>query len=328
MNKLSILYGVYPWAMVCPGGGERQLFAYQKHLEAIGSVDITLYDQWDPKLEGAKIFHFFSVMPGSFQLCEYMKGLGLKLVISPNLWVTKDTMYDYPHDQIWPLINLADRIIVNSWKEAYSLAEVYGMPLDKFRVVYNGVENEYFEPVVDLSFIDKFELDVNGYLLNVANIEPRKNQLKFIEAMLDVDTELKLVIVGHIRDEEYARKVFELGRGRVIHVGPLEYGSTILKSAFTCSKAFVMPSALETPSIAALEATASGIPVLITKEGSTEEYFEGSAVFIDPNNIESMVRGLGEILSNNNKVAPLSRKYSWENVVDDLYNYYDELLNE
>ncbi|AYV21220.1 glycosyltransferase [Vibrio mediterranei] len=328
MSKPSIIFGVYPWAMVCPGGGERQLLAYKRHLEANHEISVHLFDQWTPNIEGAGIFHFFSVMPGSFQLCEYMKNRGLKLVISPNLWVTTDTMYDYPHDQIWPLMNLADRIIVNSWQEAYSLAEVYGMPIDKFRVVYNGVENGYFEPIVDSSFLDAFGLKKNGYLLNVANIEPRKNQLKFIESMLKAETDLKLAIVGHVRDESYAQKVFDVGGSKVVHVGALEYGSTVLKSAFTNSRAFVMPSTLETPSIAALEASASRIPVLITKEGSTTEYFDKSAIFVDPNSIESMVHGIKNLLSEEHPLEPLSHRFSWSNVVNDLYEHYLELLDE
>lgn len=326
MNKLSVLFGVYPWAMVCPGGGERQLLAYKSHLEANYELDVRLFDQWSPSLSGAKIFHFFSVMPGSYQLCEYMKNIGLKLVISPNLWVTKETMYDYPHDQIWPLINLADRIIVNSWQEAYSLAEVYGMPIEKFRVVYNGVENEYFEPVGDSSFVDAFGLEKNSYLLNVANVEPRKNQLKFVKGMLEVDKSLKLVIVGNVRDEDYAREVFEVGGSNVIHIGPLEYGSNMLKSAFTNSRAFVMPSTLETPSIAALEASASGIPILITNVGSTTEYFENNAIFIDPDDIESIVSGIATLISEEHKCEPLSRQFSWSSVVNDLYKHYLELL--
>ena len=327
-SNISVLFDVYPWAMVCPGGGERQLMAYKKHLEKDCNVDVSLFDQWNPDIEQKDIFHFFSVMPGSFQLCEYMKNKGLKLVISPNLWVTKETMYDYPHDEIWPLINLADRVIVNSWAEAHSLAEVYGMEINKFRVVYNGVEDDYFERFGDSCFSEKYGLAKQSYLLNVANIEPRKNQLKFVEAMIESEADTKLVIVGNIRDEAYAKKVLELGGDRVLYVGPLEYGSSMLKSAFSGSRGFVMPSTLETPSIAALEASASGIPVLITSEGSTQEYFGDDTIFVNPFNSDSIALGISQLLSDRHRPKPLSRRFSWENVVRELHMHYTELLEQ
>ena len=68
--SVKVLYGVYPWAFDCPGGGERQLMAYKRHLEMQG-VQVGLYDQWDPRIRNYDIFHFFSAMPGSIQLCDF-----------------------------------------------------------------------------------------------------------------------------------------------------------------------------------------------------------------------------------------------------------------
>ena len=36
MKKIKVLFGVYPWAFDCPGGGERQLLAYKEHLTNMG----------------------------------------------------------------------------------------------------------------------------------------------------------------------------------------------------------------------------------------------------------------------------------------------------
>ena len=84
---------MYPWAFDCPGGGEKQLLAYKKHLDT-NKYQVSFFNQWERIDTENKIFHFFSVMPGSIQLCSYERK-GAKLVISPNLWVTPETKDKY-----------------------------------------------------------------------------------------------------------------------------------------------------------------------------------------------------------------------------------------
>jgi glycosyltransferase involved in cell wall biosynthesis len=45
---------------------------------------------------------------------------------------------------------------------------------------------------------------------------------------------------------------------------------------------FVLPSLLETPGLAALEAAAQGAKIVITAEGATQEYFGPHAEYVDP----------------------------------------------
>ena len=70
--KQNILFGAYPWAFDCPGGGERQLMAWKSHLENLGH-SVSLFDPWGEIPKSTSIFHFFSVMPGSIQLCDLLK---------------------------------------------------------------------------------------------------------------------------------------------------------------------------------------------------------------------------------------------------------------
>jgi glycosyltransferase involved in cell wall biosynthesis len=328
MKKLKILFSVYPWAFDCPGGGERQLLAYKNHLEKLG-IEVSLYNQWDPNIKEYDIFHFFSVMPGSFQLCEYIKNQGLKLFISPNLWVTPETKYNYPHDEIKKLLNIADKIVVNSNLEAQALSEVYELPLSTFCIIYNGVEDKFFNEINAELFIDKYNLTNTKYILNVANIEPRKNQLNFLKALKKFP-DLKLVTVGHIRDEKYANECFSLSNDQFIFIGSLPYGSDLLSSAYRKCEFFAMPSTLETPSIAALEAAAVGSNILITEIGSTKEYFMDKAEYISPNNIESIEIAISNLLERkNNELSNLIKSfYSWEKVCEKLKIEYIESLGE
>ncbi|AVF37024.1 glycosyltransferase family 4 protein [Rahnella sikkimica] len=327
-GKHNVIFGVYPWAFDCPGGGERQLMAWKFHLESQGH-NIRLYDPWKPVPEESKIFHFFSVMPGSFQLCEYFKNKGYALVITPNLWVTPETKWNYPHDDIQRLISITDRVVVNSLLEAQALSEVYNIDITRFRVVYNGVEQSFFQPAHPELFRAYSGLENKRYLLNVANVESRKNQLLFLEALKNYP-DLTLVVIGHARDAEYLEECKRVGKEQFHYIGPLEYGSELLRSAMAGSEAFVMPSTLETPSIAALEAAASGCRILVTKVGSTTEYFGEKAIYIEPDSIQSMSDGIRQIFMM--PVGCLRERihdeFTWGNVICDLEKVYTELLSE
>ena len=320
---MRVLIGSYPWAFDCPGGGERQLCAYHEHLRALG-VTVNLFDQWKPEFREHDIFHFFSVMPGSFQLCEHAKKQGLRLVISPNLWVTEETKYWYPHDEIKRLLAIADRVVVNSKLEAESLAGVYELPLERFSVVYNGVEDMFLGVADGRDFKSRYGLENQRYLLNVANIESRKNQLRLIDAIKKFP-DLKLVVIGLARDEGYRDECFKLAGDQLIFIGDLPYGSPLLRSAYAGCEAFVMPSTLETPSIAALEAAATGAKIVITSVGSTTEYFAGHAEYVSPDSSQSISEAIGRVLQSTGGAELKNRignKFTWRTIANDLREVY------
>lgn len=328
MSRLKVLFGVYPWAFNCPGGGERQLIAYRNHLTELG-VEVSLYNQWEPNIKDYDIFHFFSVMPGSFQLCEYIKNQGLKLFISPNLWVTEETKYNYPHDEIKKLLHIADKIVVNSHIEALELSKVYELPLNVFAVVYNGVEKDFFHMAPKNDFVETYNLQNTKYILNIANIEPRKNQLIFLKALKNFP-DYKLVVIGHVRDDQYYQECISEAEDQLVFIGSLEYNSKLLHSAIGGCEFFAMPSTLETPSIAALEAAASSKKILITQEGSTKEYFKEFATYIDPTDIESMKSGIEDTIAKTSDKTlsnHIEKHFSWDIVCKSLQSCYKKTMN-
>ena len=295
--------------------------AYRNHLPSVG-MTANLYDQWNPCISDYEIFHFFSVMPGSIQLCDHIKKQGLPVVISPNLWVTPQTRDIYPHQDIASLLPIADAIVVNSDMEGEALSEVYSLPRSRFKTVYNGVEEDFFESADPDLFTTKFDIR-SKFILNVANVEPRKNQLAFIKALKSFP-DLVLITVGLIRDQEYARQCSEAGGSQFRFVGPLPYNSPILRSGIAGCSFFAMPSTLETPSIAALEAAVGGAPILITHEGSTTEYFGESVVYIDPNSVDSIRMGIAEVAVRLHQPMKTS-DFLWRSVIGNLANVYRDL---
>jgi glycosyltransferase involved in cell wall biosynthesis len=318
---MKILFSTYPAAFQTPGGGEVQLLEYKKNISNI-NLEVDFFDQWKSKIKQYDLLHFFSCMPGSEHFLHYVKSLGIPIFISPNLWVTEETKSNYPFEQIQSQLNMVDRVVCNSKAECELLSKVFEVPIEKFICVYNGVEEIFFESIDPRIFRDRYQLE-SPFILNVANIEPRKNQLNLIKAIKKFP-EYKLVIMGGIRDREYANQVITEGGSQLLIIERQEHGSEIQRSAYAACDLFALPSTLETPGLAALEAGACGAPVLITQEGCTQEYFDEFAVYIDPNCVDSIASGINSAFSrpSSELSSLIRRRFTWKEVVKSLVQHY------
>jgi glycosyltransferase involved in cell wall biosynthesis len=134
-----------------------------------------------------------------------------------------------------------------------------------------------------------------------------------------------LLIVGNVREPGYAESVFAEGGERVRFVGPLEHDDPLLASAYAACSAFVLPSTLETPGLAALEAAAAGAPIVITGEGSTREYFGDMAHYVDPLDADDMRRKIEAALAagpNPRLPALVASRFTWPVVTAALADVY------
>ena len=319
---MKVLFATYPMAFHTPGGGEIQLLAYRKHLPAHG-VDVSLFDPWNPRFLDHDVVHFFSCVGGSVHFCNFVKQLGLPLVVSSSLWVTDATKHLYPIDEIRHQFSLADRVVANSDIECDTLAQVFQLPREKFVTVYNGVEEAFYKPVSPELFRDHFNIR-EPFLLNVGNIEPRKNQLALMHAMKSIP-ELKVVLIGHQRDPEYARACLEAGGSQVMYLGALPHESPLLRSAYSACEAFCLPSTLETPGLAALEAHAAGSRLAVTRVGSTEEYFADHVSYLAPEDVSSITQSIRQALTIERTSVRPERDLRWQAVLSPLKELYASL---
>lgn len=321
---MKVLFATYPMAFHTPGGGEIQLLAYQKHLPTYG-VEVTLFDPWNPRFLGHDIVHFFSCVGGSTHFCSFVKQLGLPLVVSSSLWITEQTKQQYPIDEIRVQLDLADCVVTNSDMECETLTSLFSLPREKFVTVYNGVDEIFFEEGKPELFRQHFGID-GRFILNVGNIEPRKNQFKLAEAM-KAFPDIKLVLIGHARDPEYLEQVLQVDGTKVIYLGAIPHDSPLLRSAYKSCELFVLPSSLETPGLAALEAAAQGAILVLTREGSCTEYFGKNAIYVDPFSNESIRQGINQALGE----GPAARdqnsmdKYLWSKTLQNLVDTYQTM---
>jgi glycosyltransferase involved in cell wall biosynthesis len=330
---MKVCFNTYPWAFDTPGGGERQMQFYRAALlrgtRRWPSLSVERFDMWNPGFREVNLLHFFSCMPGTKDFLSYSKEvLRIPLVVSPNFWPDPEGWKKNGTDSaIKSILWLADIIVVNSYIEEDALCRLCKIDSSKIRIVPNAVENCFFDPVSPDLFRDAYEIH-GPFVLNVANVEPRKNQLAFLKS-LKAFPDLQLITIGGVRESWYLDACKEEGGEQFRLVEPLPPGSEMLRSAMAGCEFFAMPSLRETPSIASLEAGAAGARILTTELGSPAEYFKQHAVYVDPYNLDSMRESIEAVLARprgNALSERIRRLYRWDVVVESLVNCYSEVL--
>lgn len=322
---MNILYNTYPIAYHTPGGGEVQLDCYYKYVNMKSGFFVEKYNQWDPNFGKFDLVHFFSLMGGSNPFCSFIKHVGLPLAVTTSLWVNERNFYNYPIDEIREQMNYADKLIVNSNLEADNLREYFNIDPGKFFTVYNAVSSKFFEDISDQLFREHFNI-YDRFLLCVGNIEERKNQILLAKAIHQFP-DYKLVIIGHIRQKNYFEELLKVASDQLIYLGPVDNNSDILVSAYRACDLFVLPSLLETPGLASLEAAAAGAKIVITEVGSAKEYFDDRATYCNPYSLESLSNAISvEIKHERNCVDLIKDNYTWERQTDRLTQVYLEMV--
>jgi glycosyltransferase involved in cell wall biosynthesis len=254
--------------------------------------------------------------------CNYVRQRGLPLVVSSSLWITPETAHLYPIDEIRAQLTLADVIVTNSDRESDQLARLLGLPRQRFMTVMNGFDPRFAEPQDPRLFRTAFGIE-GRFILNVGNIEPRKNQLGLVRAL--AGHPVPLVLLGQKRDEGYAARVLAEGGSQVRYIGVLDHADPRLASALAACSAFVLPSTLETPGLAALEAAAAGAAVVVTSQGSTRDYFGDAARYVDPGDPHDIRRGIDQALSappDPALKAHVASRFGWPRVTERLPEAY------
>lgn len=326
---MKVVFNTYPMAFHTPGGGEMQLLKYKENLPKFG-VNVDFFNLWDPHFLDYDLVHFFSLMGGSSPFCHFVKSLKLPLVITSSLWITEETKHLYPFDHIKHQLSFADRVITNSHLESKQMASVFDMALEKFSVVYNGIDPIFKERVSPDLFKKHFNIDF-PFVLNVANVESRKNQLNLIQAMKQFP-DIKLITIGHARVPEYLKSCIEAGGDQFIFLGPLLHDSELLRSAYAACEVFALPSTLETPGLAALEAAASGAKVVVTAVGAAPEYFDEGVIYVnDPLSVDEIANSLKQAMDapvqrNAEFATKIQTQFEWSTVVKKLVDVYRLVL--
>lgn len=190
------------------------------------------------------------------------------------------------------------------------------------RVIPNGVDTKQFSP--DYSGEDNLKL------LVVARLVERKRVQDAIKALEGLEAELVIIGKGP-KKEELMELADRLGvRHKVVFKGYVKHSE--LDKHYSSADVFVLPSLNEGMSNTVLEALASGMPIIVTETGGTEELVDENGFVVDkksPDQIRERIRsylGNRELLKQQGRASrKIAENMSWDNVADSYVNVYNEV---
>lgn len=191
-------------------------------------------------------------------------------------------------------------VICNSRMVRDDIARRFAVPEHKLRVIYNGVDLESFHPRLrndqGQALRRKSGLDSSTpVMLFVGSGFERKGLPTLLRAMPGMRRkDAKLLVVGRDKQEAVMRKLAQtLGiEGRVYFLGP----QTDVRPYYGAADIFVLPTRYDPFPNAALEALASGLPLVTTGNcGAAELVTAGSGAVVGVDDARALADRLDEL---------------------------------
>jgi len=256
------------------GGLQIQIERTKAALEERG-IEVEFLRWWDASQTGDLIHFFGRANPSHI---EFAHAKGLKYVMSDlltgqgsrsrHLLTLQATMEKSLRAVIppvllanfrWDAYQQADAVILLTEWEAEIVRILFDPPAGKLHVVPNGVEKEFFRPA------DHAERRC-AELVCTATITPRKRVLELAEAAALARTPLRILGAPYGQDDAYYARFLAVcaqADGIIRYDGPV-HDRPELARIYRNARGFVLLSTMESLSLSALEAAASGCPLLLS----------------------------------------------------------------
>lgn len=230
----------------------------------------------------------------------------------------------------------ADVIVAISEQTKRDIIDYYQINPEKIEVVYQDsddifkvkLEEEQLEAIKEKYDIHK------KYLLCVATIAERKNQLMLIKAFHKLHlSDYELILVGgksaYQKQIESYLQEHSLSNVKIFNKVPFED----LPALYQASSLFVYPSLFEGFGIPIVEALHAGIPVIAATGSCLEEAGGRGAMYADPNDLNDLSSKILQVLSNKSLQKQMIfegqqhvEKFSSENIAKQLISIYQKTI--
>jgi D-inositol-3-phosphate glycosyltransferase len=233
-----------------------------------------------------------------------------------------------------------DRVICATEQERAFIRQLYGADAEKVTVIPLGVDLERFQPLAKQAARDALGLKNERIVLFVGRLEPLKGVDILINAaaMIESDVDCSVLIVGGDESSDaQVQELRDLARAngiehRVAFVGAVDHEQ--LPLYYNAADVCVVPSHYESFGLVAIEAMASGVPVVASRVGGlTGTVKDGETGYLIPWLCPEPFAERIELLLDN---EPLRRslglaareavtRYRWQNVAAAVREVYESL---
>lgn len=249
-------------------------------------------------------------------------------------------------------VNDAERIVAASEIELHELTTLYGAAPERVRVVPLGVDSEFFRPRRQAEARRALGSDVcEDLVLFVGRMERIKGLEVLLRAMSllffrrpDLRAKTCLAVVGGAidprADGSEADKVAEMRAMVEAHrmernvrfVGSVDQQQLALY--YAAADVCAVPSLTESFGLVALEAMASGTPVVATRVGGLQTVVtDASGLLVPPGDYLALAEAIARLLDDAQLRTRLSagareraEGFTWQRVGDGILDAYDDLI--
>lgn len=227
-------------------------------------------------------------------------------------------------------LKLADVVLVQTNAEAMDLKSAYGVDF-RWVKIPNGVSDVFIK---GKNYVNK--LEISDYILSVGRIEPRKNQLKIIEAVKQFrqknKLDIKLVFVGAKRNNRHFEYLYKFNKELkaspwIIHINDVKYED--MPSIYHFAKITVSASWFETTGLTLLESLFSGTNA-VAAGARAQEILGNYASYCLPDNVEGIKEAIEKEYFSERPLINSSMllEYTWENAAKKTMEVYKSLVNK
>ena len=310
------------------GGFQTQIEQTKRGLESCG-VEVDWLRWWDDTQRGDIVHYFGRPSPWyvlaaqrvgmKVVVAELLTGLGSRGPFARKMQKALIALLrrSYFFDRMgWNAFQLADASIALTPWEATLMRDIFNAPDDRLHVLPNGVEEEFFRPD---------PVQRGEFLICTATITERKRVLEAARAAVAARTPLWIIGKPYSESDPYARAFMTFARQ---HTDLIRYEGPILDRAslahaYRQARGFILLSAMESLSLSALEAAATGCPLLLADLPWANTTFGNSARYCRPGEeTESLRRFYQEAP----QLPPVMKPKSWAEVGEQLRSVYERLL--
>jgi glycosyltransferase involved in cell wall biosynthesis len=225
----------------------------------------------------------------------------------------------------------ADRIIVSSQYAAGEVVRLLQVPRDRIAVCPAGAPEWVTEP-------RPAAVLANGYILFMGTLEARKNIGGLLEAygrlVLRIPSFPKLVLAG-AASPDAAGWLADIRRpplaGHVEHLGYVPDDQR--RGVYERARMLVLPSFEEGFGLPALEAMASGVPVVASNRGALPEVVGDAGALVDPTDIDGLAAGIERLVTDRSWASAtaargLSRasQFTWAHTARAVRQAYEDAV--
>ena len=226
----------------------------------------------------------------------------------------------------------AEKIITVSKTSKQDIINQYTIESDKISVIYNGANNKY-RPIktIEKQKIKKRYAAGSDYFYFVGSLHTRKNIINlmkgFNQFITQNNTDFKLLIIGEkmwknkdiemeLKQLKHKNKILFLGRKEIDELSKITAAATAL-TFIPHFEGFGIPLA---------EAMNCHTPIITSNVSCLPEIAGNTAIYVNPNDINSIANAMQEICGNTERKQKLieeckirKMKFSWETAADQVW---------